>query len=990
MFRIYNLNELKTKSLYSYIEMNAEIQIQNQNNYSSASAGGGGIIVRNRNNSSQSNVSMELEAFLATRRLKTGETYTHSRIKGSKGSWVIQPEDLPEFHRLYFAKIGSGAEDYLVERQTGNALYIDLDFKYVVGTEKHQHQFADIVAVCEKVVEICGIKYGFRLQNGESFKVFIMEKHMPDWGPDVTWSPVKGSPQEPVVKSGVHIQFCFKIPKYILKPLYQDILAELNGGLLNLPVINTWGDVLDKGVFEQGTNNILYGSIKAPGAKRYTLTKRCLEYVQQEGDNILGGPIATPTFSSANFSGISTNCAENVQPHWIEEEVVVPVPVRVARASAVAGGAIGSDAESVATSNAPIGDSSPEEYDCVAEYIREGLLSRYVTSGQYKEWVNLGYALYASFGQVRGLVLWKLLSVERETDPAIGNRPDAQWAKICGSFNTVATGLGAIHARAKSSNEKKQRVIYVKNIGSKVNLYSAIFSTGLIADYFKKLHADKFIFCDDKSYYYNGIFWEGSDKKDSILVNFFDKTFVPELRAYGMERQEFFNSKREEADTDEEKEKFSKLYESVLVFLGKVEQLRNNAKRKPIIEDITCFLTNNKIDWDNQNHLFAFTNTVIDLNTGEFVEPQASFYISKTCGYAYDFDYAETKVQDIRDLLSQIFVQEDIRTSYCVALSTGLYGVQQENLFIATGVGRNGKGVLNGLMLKTVGDYGIKLANTLMLQPLKTGANPEIATLHNKRFGLFVETDSTKKLCSATIKEITGDKTIQARTGYDFSGRAVNLKVSLFMEANDLPKFDEVVQGVCDRAYLTKFMSRFLQQSQLDSVPEEDRAGHFLLSVKFKDDTWIAEHKQGLFMVLLDYFQIFKANDYKLPPMPEVCAKECSHYLASSDNVFNWIQEFYNQVPIAQSVPIPLTTIFALFSDSQFFRSMNKADQRAWGRKHFCEKLCSNMYMKPYIFLKGKSHRGKQVKADSVVGWELINLFAQQQDETPELYDEEF
>ena len=954
--------------------MNAEIQFQNQNNNnSSASAGGGGIIVRNRNNSSQSNVSMELEAFLATRRLKTGETYTHSRIKGSKGSWVIKPEDLLEFHRLYFAKIGSGAEDYLVERQTGNALYIDLDFKYVVGTEKHQHQFADIVAVCEKVVEICGVKYGFRLQNGESFKVFVMEKHMPDWGPDVTWVPVKGSPHEPVVKSGVHIQFCFKIPKYILKPLYQDILAELNGGLLNLPVINTWGDVLDKGVFEQGTNNILYGSIKEPGAKRYTLTKRCLEYVQQETDNILGGTIASPTISSANFPGISTNCAENVQPHWIEEEVVVPVPVRVARASAVAGGAIGGDAESVATSNAPIGDSSPEQYECVAEYIREGLLSRYVTAGQYKEWVNLGYALYASFGQVRGLVLWKLLSVERETDPAIGNRPDAQWARICGSFNTVATGVGAIHARAKSTNAKKQRVIWVKNIGAKKNLYGSMWSSGMIADYFKDLHKE-FIFSQDNLYFFNGYIWDKCDKMCSQLVNFVDKVFVPELREYGLNRLQHFQSQSEDATDEAQRQIISKNIEMVLKFQGNVEGLRDVKKRKSLIEDIKSFVVQPQVLWDEQDYLFAFNNQVVDLRTGEVVEGNPLHYMTMSCGWDYDHNYPlEERKAELEAILNDIFLNRpEVMGDLLVYLSTGLSGLQQQFMSINTGVGANGKSVLCNLMLAVVGGYGRVLNPALLTRDIKDGANPELATLNKARYMSSSEPNKDMKLVVSVMKPLTGEGSIQVRTGFDFSGSACVLKLTSILFCNDIPGWDDLTQhATIRRLRMTHYKRKYVSA---DDFQQAQETGELMDNLGVGNPDYVLppfcrDYRQAMFHILLDYFKVFYEGGKIMPKQPTECEAFKSDYLAGGDEVFVWFEAKFEKCDKTKNPPLSLTDIFKQFEMSSLYQNLPVSKKRIMNRKSFVANLQKNTNISPYIYAKGRSFMGKQIKADCLLGW---------------------
>ena len=50
-----------------------------------------------------------------------------------------------------------------------------------------------------------------------------------------------------------------------------------------------------------------------------------------------------------------------------------------------------------------------------------------------------------------------------------------------------------------------------------------------------------------------------------------------------------------------------------------------------------------------------------------------------------------------------------------------------------------------------------------VLDEIKEGPNPAIASLNMKRFVLAQEPNGKRKICSATLKEITGDSTINAR-----------------------------------------------------------------------------------------------------------------------------------------------------------------------------------------------------------------------------------
>ena len=85
-----------------------------------------------------------------------------------------------------------------------------------------------------------------------------------------------------------------------------------------------------------------------------------------------------------------------------------------------------------------------------------------------------------------------------------------------------------------------------------VNLYSPLFTSALIADYFKLLYNDKFLAVDDKVYMFNGVYWETLDKKNTELTNFIDKIFIKNLLEYASEQLSKFTSQLtgdEDADT---------------------------------------------------------------------------------------------------------------------------------------------------------------------------------------------------------------------------------------------------------------------------------------------------------------------------------------------------------------------------------------------------------------------------------------------------------
>jgi phage/plasmid-associated DNA primase len=225
-------------------------------------------------------------------------------------------------------------------------------------------------------------------------------------------------------------------------------------------------------------------------------------------------------------------------------------------------------------------------------------------------------------------------------------------------------------------------------------------------------------------------------------------------------------------------------------------------------------------------------------------------------------------------------------------LSTGLYGYQIENLFIATGEGRNGKGVLNGLALKTVGDYGYTLPSHILMELIKSGANPEVAKMKDKRLVIASEPEQNKKIVCATMKTITGGGIINARTLYSDE---CNFKMvcSLILECNNLPLLDEINNAVIQRIRASLFETTFYTPDEFSKLNEEEKQYALKANPYFKSEEFLEKYRCVLFDILIQYFDKFQKNKYQLQPMPKDCVKKCRDYFAVSDDIFSWFNEFY-------------------------------------------------------------------------------------------------
>ena len=490
-----------------------------------------------------------------------------------------------------------------------------------------------------------------------------------------------------------------------------------------------------------------------------------------------------------------------------------------------------------------------------------------------------------------------------------------------------------------------------------VCLYRHFYTTGLIADYFKLLYEDRFVCVDNVVYSYNGFIWEKEDKKNSNLAKFIDKVFYKDLLQYCNMKSNYFTSLLNENEEDED---IKNTLDKITKLQMNINFLRGVTARKSLMDDIITFLTRNDIKLDNNPFLFAFDNCIYDLKTGTFVEPKYDYWITKTAGYKH-VKSTPQQIKELDDIINTIFPDPDVKRDYLITLATGLCGIQLQNLFIATGGGGNGKSLINSLMLLAVGKYGYKLPSNVLLQEIKTGANPEMALLDNVRFALVQEPNAEKKIKCSTVKEITGDKTLNVRDHYS-SKCNIHLCLTLVMECNDKPKLDEVNDAVNRRIRASVFSSKFVPQDIYDDLDEEQRQNVFISNPYYVSDEFQEKNKCVLFDILTKYFKMFQENNYILGAMPSICKKVCVDYMATSDNIYGWFSSSYKKTAkIEDSEPIKLTEIFKVFESSSYYNNMNKSDKRTYNRKHFVEKIEGNLFLQKYL--------KKKDKVLYIVGW---------------------
>lgn len=494
------------------------------------------------------------------------------------------------------------------------------------------------------------------------------------------------------------------------------------------------------------------------------------------------------------------------------------------------------------------------------------------------------------------------------------------------------------------------------------DLHKQEFTTGMLSDYFRVLF-DCFAYYESKIYFYNGVYWQ-EDCERMKIYNFIDEKMHGYVLNYYCKTREFIVKTLSTLIPEDEKEKLKKELELLEKLHKNIPLLRQNKYRKNLTEDICNKLYDETIVFDKNPNLFAFTNCIFDLALGEVVKPDKYHYISNTCGYEFDPKFDKAHIDEFDKILDTIFPNPENKNYYLYALSTGLTGHQVENLFIATGEGGNGKGVINNIMLRTCGNYGFKLSSLVLLSEIKSGANPEIASLNFKRFALTTEPTDKKKINSSTLKELTGDKVINARFAYS-NKCVVHLYLTLFMECNSLPKLDEVNDAIERRIRAIPFVSSFKSQDDYDKLV--DKTNVYVGNPLYKTEEFENRHKLSLFYLLVPKCKEFIRSGLRLPSPPSQCKALTVDYLTKSDNIYEWVQERYERGFDTDFVYVK--DMYELFKSSEYFENLNKSDKRDMTLKSFIEKVRCNIFLKQH-FRDRKDYIGSiQLSKPVIVGF---------------------
>ena len=221
-------------------------------------------------------------SYLLSLYIKQDEKCTHTRLKdvemGIKGgAYLIPDSELDEFYKKYYNHVFvEGKQEYLTEIQLHDAgpILVDFDFKYDVGVEERQHTKDHVVDMV--LLYMNTLKKLLKIDAGIEVPIFVFEKTTVNCKTDLT-------------KDGIHMIIGIHMERKQQMYLRSLILLELSSVWGDLPVTNSWEDIIDNSITSGKTGWQLYNSRK-PGCKSYLLKYHFilkLNKSKREGENVV-------------------------------------------------------------------------------------------------------------------------------------------------------------------------------------------------------------------------------------------------------------------------------------------------------------------------------------------------------------------------------------------------------------------------------------------------------------------------------------------------------------------------------------------------------------------------------------------------------------------------------------------------------------------------------------------------------------------------------
>lgn len=840
-----------------------------------------------------------LEGFLTKNKSNGSETITHTNIGNVGlgiygGSYSIAEDDIDAFQSLYLKDVIKGGKDsYLTEVQlidSGQVL-VDIDERYDVDLEDRVHTDDHILDLIELYIE--KIKDMVIISDTADFKipVYVLEK-----------DNINRTPK--YVKDGIHLVFGVSFSHSCQIILRNKVVEEIGDIFEDLPLINTYNELVDGGIAGGKTNWQVFGS-KKPAHESYKL-KKMFEITLSETNDIVFNKLPLPDeftidllkqISARNTDAVTYELTEETKESENNQKMKNKGKGKGKTKIKVVGSALTDmlscmnafphiqtkeQCESVMSKIIELSEYTGEYNIIMAHELAQILDDNYYVP--YENWMKVGWTLKI----ISPLLFpsWLLLSAKSSKFDWSSNDCFQQWQDLVPNGGLT---MGSLKYWAKDCNLSG----YINIVQNSIDYYLFKTLDGEteydVAKLVYAMYEGDFKCCNIRNklwYEYKKGRWSEIDSGTTLrhaLSSHVSKRYHEKVKDTLASLDD--SGPASDSDTDTVKD--------MRFLCGQLSKMALHLKKTAWKQNIMrecceVFFDKYFMDLlDTNTELLCFNNGVLDIEEKVFREGRPDDYLSLCTNTDYiqidDCNPEHTRIQaEIIEFMEQLFPIQAVNEYMWSHLASVLRGDNRNQTFnIYTGSGRNGKSKLVELMALVLGDYKGSVPLALITQKRGSigGVSPEISQLKGLRYAVMQEPSKGAKLNEGIMKELTGGDPIQGRALFKDTVTFIP-QFSLVVCTNHLFDITASDDGTWRRIRVIDLMSRFVDNPSEDPADYEFQVDRDI-DIKFKE--WVP-----IFTAML-VNKLFETNGI-VKDCPEVMAAS-QKYKAQQDYFTGFMKE---------------------------------------------------------------------------------------------------
>ena len=813
--------------------------------------------------------------YMAKYRIDTskGEKIPHTNtiMSAPWGSYFIPDEKYNIFLKKYEDAVVAGYNPHITERHKEfGPIIIDFDFRHDPNGPKRHYTNAiitDTIKLYNRVIR------RYLNVTTSCMDAYVTEKKT---------SSLRGNKY----CDGIHIIY----PHICTVPSLQQLmrvkfieLAEKYKLFDNMNLINSLDNVFDKGVIYQ-SNWLLYGSIKNPSCHVYNVTHI---YSTTNGkiydrlipsENMRSRPyikhfidmLRCRRFYSSNQI---TPLAEGADPMVIDNEI----------------NSLTEKIKKTSTQDTKVTDIMGQNINFIKAVSEEILveaknlvkiLSRKRAS-DYDTWIRVGKCLHNI--DYRLLADWIAFSKTTSRDNFKVGECEILWKKFKPSSYTMAS----LHFFASQDNPAK----YSEMKEAKIN---GLIKNGLDASHnsIAKLLMEKYKFAykcasikHDLWYEYKNHRWIKTDCAYTLRNRISDELTV----IYSDKQASLYGSSKDKQGFEKEQCINEATYISKVI-----KQLNNNTFKNGVIKECAyiSYDPNFLKNLDENIYLICFENGVYDLEADIFRDGCPDDYVSLCTNYKYHkYDENDEISKEIQDFFKKIQPDKEMREYLLTLMSTCLAGsISEENFYVFTGSGANGKSKLMELLKYTLGDLFKPMDIGVLTQKRtsSSAATPELADKKGIRACPFDEPRANDEINTGFMKIFTGGDTIMARALF-CDPIYYKPQFKPFLLCNHLPNIHADDDGTWRRLKVIPFLSKFIKASDITKKQKKNglEKGQYWADNNLSEK--LPEWKEMFIGMLVEYYRQYRKNGLI---HPKLVTQETAKYRKKCDMFQGFISDY--------------------------------------------------------------------------------------------------